>query len=244
MIWRTTRQIPALAADEVQVWRFSLQRTPGEVAALSEHLIDTERARAERFRLPADRARFIVGRGLLRTLLAGHLHQHPGQLDISYASAGKPMLADDTLRFNLTHSGDLALLAITRQRDVGIDLELMRDNLDLFTIADRFFAPKENAHLRAQQADRQRETFYRTWTRKEAYMKATGLGLSMALDQFAVLPRPGSDWLRLELQQDHHQAASWALRDLDPGPGFVGAIAVAGHNWHLTAQEIPGEPGQ
>jgi 4'-phosphopantetheinyl transferase len=237
--WQKPADFPAMAADEVHVWRLFLDRSPTEVAWLLTLLDQTEQERAQRFRFPADRNRFVVSRALLRTLLGRYVGQAPTQLQFSYASAGKPFLRDHGLQFNLAHSGNMALLAVAGRRTVGVDVEQVRSAIETTTIAERYFATDERALLRAEPADRQRTLFFKVWTRKEAYMKATGLGLYMPLEEFAVLPAPCTRALRLQLQKDPCEAAGWALRDLEPGVGYTGAIAVAGHGWSLRCLDEP-----
>jgi len=241
--WRTPATVPALAADEVQVWRLPLDRTDEEVGRLRQLLDQGERERADRFRFPRDRSRFITGRGLMRLLLAPHVGQAPEQLQFRYAAAGKPFLREHGLQFNLAHSDNLALLAVAGRRAVGVDLERIRESLEILTIADRYFAPDERTALGAESVERKRQAFFQCWTRKEAYMKATGLGLQMPLDEFAVLQTPGSTALRLQRMGQPDEAARWSLRDLQPGPGYTGTVAIAGHGWRLTCWDEPRRSG-
>jgi len=237
--WQKPAEFPAMAVEEVHVWRLFLERSPGEVARLLTLLDSTEQERAQRFRFPADRNRFVVSRALLRTLLGHYVGQAPAQLQFSYASAGKPFLRDHGLQFNLAHSGGMALLAVAGRRPVGVDVEQVRSSIETTSIADRYFATEEQALLRAEPADRQRTLFFKVWTRKEAYMKATGLGLYMPLEEFGVLPAANTRALRLQLQKDPSEAARWALRDLEPAIGYTGAVAVAGHGWSLRCLDEP-----
>lgn len=240
--WQKPGRVGELANDEVHVWRIALDRSEEEIARLGQLLGPAEQERAGRFRFLADRNRFIVGRGVLRTLLGRYVGQAPAQIQFRYAGAGKPFLREHTLQFNLAHSGKLALLAVAGQRTVGVDVEQMRQSLEVMTICDRYFEPEEQALLRAETGERQRTLFFMAWTRKEAYMKATGLGLYMPLDEFGVLPAPGTGALRLQLQKNPAESAGWSVRDLEPGPGYAGAVAVAGHDWKLCCLEEPG-PG-
>ncbi len=156
------------------------------------------------------------------------------------------MLLDHRLEFNLAHSGGLALLAVTGRYPVGVDVEHLRP-IEMDSIAGRYFAPDEQALLHPLSGESRRTGFFQVWTRKEAYMKATGVGLYMPLETFAVLPclagnasRGGrSPALRLRLSKDQAESARWGLLDLEPGVGFVGALAVGGHGWRLTCRETP-----
>ncbi len=237
--WRKSSAPPRLAEGEVQVWRFALERSAEETAWLEALLDPAERDRARRFRFPADQDRYIVGRGMLRLLLAQQVGQAPDQLRIGYEAAGKPKLIDHPLQFNLAHSGGLGLLAVTRKETVGVDVEWMRPSIEIESIAGRYFAPDEQTLLGSLPGPERVTGFFRVWTRKEAYMKATGMGLYMPLEKFAVLPAPAGRALRLRLNETPAEAARWGLRDLELPPGYVGALAVAGHGWRLTCWEAP-----
>lgn len=237
--WARTVELPALAADELQVFRIVLERSPEEVVQLATLLDAAERERAGRFRFPKDRDQFIVARAMLRRLLAGATGQAPERIQFAYASAGKPFLRDQWLQFNLAHSGKMALVALGGRRAVGVDVEHLRRTVEIASIVDRYFNPQEQAVLKTEPDDRRFRAFFRAWTRKEAYMKATGQGLYMPLESFAVLPAPGTACLRLQTVSPPEEAARWALRDLEVGPEYVGAAAVAGHGWRLTCWDEP-----
>jgi len=244
--WQPAAQMPRLAADEVHVWRIALDCDDAILSRLRESLADDEQQRAARFHFEKDRRHFIAGRGALRSLLAGYLEQRPEQVRFTYTTYGKPLLADDAgasaLRFNLTHSHGLALLAVTRGREVGIDVERIRDNLEGEKLAERFFSPREVAALRSLPLELRREAFFHCWTRKEAYIKAVGKGLSLALDQFDVTLHPGEPAALVATHHDPHDVGRWLMRSLAPAEGYVGALLVEGHSWrlwcgHWTADE-------
>ncbi len=146
--WETPNGVLELAAGEVHVWRLALDRPEAEAERLKSLLDGAELERAGRFRFPRDRERFVVGRGLLRSLLGRYVGQAPAQLQFAYANAGKPLLRDHALQFNLAHSGGLALLAVAGRRTVGVNVEQVRPSLDIMTIAERYFAAGERAFLR------------------------------------------------------------------------------------------------
>lgn len=237
--WRKPTTPPLLTEGEVQVWSFELERSAEETTRLEAVLDASERERARRFRFPADQARFIVGRGMLRLLLARQVGQPADQLRIGYENAGKPILLDHSLPFNLAHSGGLGLLALSGRHPVGVDIERIRPSIETENIAARYFAPDEQALLGSLPAEERPTAFFHVWTRKEAYMKATGMGLYMPLETFAVLPAPAGRALRLQLGDIPSEAARWALRDLELPAGYVGALAVAGHGWRLTCWQAP-----
>jgi len=233
----------ALSSDEIHVWRASLDLSASCVQNLQQTLAADELSKAEQFYLQKDREHFIVARGLLRAILSRYLDMEPGQLRFCYSDHGKPSLAptpgQETFSFNVSHSHGLALYAMTRSREIGIDLERIRGDLDCEQIAARFFSPSENAVLRALPAKLKPQAFFNCWTRKEAYIKARGGGLSLPLDQFDVSLTPGEPSTLLNTTGDPQEATRWSLRALTPSPGYVAALAVEGHGWRLTCWQWP-----
>jgi 4'-phosphopantetheinyl transferase len=232
-----------LSRDDVHVWRASLNLPASRVQSLQHTLAADELSRVERFHFQIDRQHFIVARGLLRAILSRYLDMEPGQLRFRYSPYGKPALAttlgQDTLSFNVSHSHGLALYAVTRGREIGVDLEGIRTGLDCEQIAARFFSPRENAVLRALPAELKPEAFFKCWTRKEAYIKARGGGLTLPLDQFDVSLAPGEPAMLLNTRGDLQEAARWSLRTLTPGPGYVAALAMEGHGWRFKCWQWP-----
>jgi 4'-phosphopantetheinyl transferase len=221
---------------DVQVWRASLDAGRAARARLRALLTDDERSRADRFVLERDRDRFTVARGFLRAVLARHLGIPAGCVRLGYQREGKPVLEGSRLRFNLSHSGDRALLAVTLDREIGVDLEVLRPLRDACLLAERYFAPAEVATLRALPAAARDAAFLRCWTLKEAYVKGVGVGLSMPLDRFEVAgyaPVGAETAVRV---LDPPGDTSWTLRTLDPGRGYVGAVAVRGSGYRLTSR--------
>jgi 4'-phosphopantetheinyl transferase len=183
-----------------------------EVCSLRAWLSDAERRRAERFRFERDRRRFIVGRARLRELLAARLGVPPEAVELVYGDNGKPALAqryaDSGWRFNIAHCDDVAVYAFSRDSDIGIDIEAIREIPEADAIAARFFSRREYAAYAAL-APRERPVgFLECWTRKEAVVKALGDGLSMPVDELDVSRAPG-----------------WSLHSFSPLPGFIGALA-------------------
>jgi 4'-phosphopantetheinyl transferase len=217
---------------DVHVWRVVLDQPAIRLQSLWEQLAPEERDRAARFHFPKDRDRFVAARGLLRVILGAYLGVDPAGLRFTKNAYGKPALAEqrgpDDLRFNLSHSHELVLYAITRGREVGIDVEWMRPDLADEEIAARFFSPREVAALRALPEPQRLEAFFNCWTRKEAFIKARGEGLSLPLDEFDVSLAPGEPAALLGTCWDPHEAGRWSLRALSPGPGYAAALAVEG----------------
>jgi 4'-phosphopantetheinyl transferase len=167
----------------------------------------------------------------------------PAQLRFSYNAWGKPALTNDSgadaLRFNLSHSHQLMICAVTCGRDIGIDLEHLRSDLAQLQIAEQFFSSQEVAVLSALPVEQQTKAFFNCWTRKEAYIKARGEGLSFALDQFDVQFAPGESAALLRNRGDAREVSRWSLQELTPAPGYVGALAVEGHAWRLECWQWP-----
>jgi 4'-phosphopantetheinyl transferase len=232
-----------LHSDEVHVWRAALDVPESQVWSLWDMLTTDECQRAERYVFQKDRTHFVVARGLLRVLLGRYLRQGPQYLRFIYGPHGKPALATDTggvaLHFNVSHSHGLALYAITRGREVGVDIERIRSEVVQEQVAEHFFSPREVTVLRALPSPLQATAFFACWTRKEAYIKAIGDGLALPLDQFDVSLAPGEPAALLHTTWDPQEAARWALQDLAPAPGYRAAVAVAGHDWHLTCWDGP-----
>jgi 4'-phosphopantetheinyl transferase len=242
-VWHPPPPGLALGDSEVHVWRASLERGAAALARLAGTLNPDERARADRFHFEQDRKHFLAGRGLLRTILAGYLGREPASLGFRYGPHGKPALAGpELLCFNLTHSRGLALLAVTWGRQVGVDVERVDRTVRHEEIAERFFSAREREALRSLPAELRAEAFFAGWTRKEAYLKAHGGGLSVPLDSFDVSLGPGEPALLLAIRDAPGEAGRWSLAALDPEPGYAAAVAVESHTWRLWCGRWPDEP--
>jgi 4'-phosphopantetheinyl transferase len=213
------------------------------IQALRHILAADELSKARRFFFPKDRQHFILARGLLRTILGRYLDMEPSQLRFCYDDYGKPSLVpssdQEALNFSLSHSDGLALYAITRDREIGIDVERVCPIPEAAQIAERFFSAHENAVFRTLDARLKQEAFFTCWTRKEAYVKARGKGLSLPLDQLDVSLIPGEPAMLLNIRGAPREAARWSLCELTPGPGYVAALAVEGHDWRLACWQFP-----
>jgi 4'-phosphopantetheinyl transferase len=234
--WPLVDRAPPLAADVVHVWQAALDVDEQVEARFASLLAPDEQQRAERFHFPRDRRRYTVARACLRVLLADYLSTSPSAVSLATTPLGKPHLSESGssgLHFNLAHSDELALFAFSHQREVGVDLERERDDVDMHELAGRFFAPPEIAALREVAPTELRSAFFRTWTQKEAYVKALGLGMQVPLDGFAVAVT-GTPKL-VHTLHDPAQRDRWTLADLSPAPGYAAAIAVEGHGWRLLS---------
>ena len=232
-MWRTAPANLTLKKNEVHLWRAELDR---DVQPFASILSADETLRAERFYFEQHRQRFIVGRGILRNILSRYLAIEPAQLQFEYGSRGKPELSQvfsgAKLQFNLSHSQGLALYGFTCDRRIGVDLEYLRPVPDAQKIAQRFFSDSESASISALPPSEQQKAFYRGWTGKEAYLKATGEGLA-GLEQVEVSPFP--DELRLiRIGEDVQAASRWTLLSLSPACGYLATVAVEGHDWQMS----------
>lgn len=214
------------AIEVVVTW---LDPRPEAVRALPAWLCDAERQRAGRFHFDRDRRRFIVARARLRQLLAARLGVRPESVELVYGKNGKPALArrftDTHWRFNVSHCGDVAVYAFSPGCEVGIDIEAIRAVREADDIAARFFSRRENeAYLALAPRDKPLG-FFNCWTRKEAFVKALGEGLSMRLDQFDVSLAPGEPARVLRVEGAPGDASGWHLESFSPLPGFIAALA-------------------
>jgi 4'-phosphopantetheinyl transferase len=241
--WRPAPDRPVLAAGEVHLWRATLDQPADRRAALARALTPDEVARADRFVQARDRARFVVARGVLRAILGRYLGMAPAALRFHYPCAcgrpdcdpvhRKPALVAASggrhpLRFNLSHAQGLALYAVALEREVGVDLEAVSDEAATLAVAATIFGPAELAAWRALPPARQPAAFYAGWTRKEAYLKARGLGLALAPDQVEVSLAPDEPAALRRVAGDPAAAGRWSLVSLDAGPAYAAALAVEG----------------
>ncbi len=223
--------VRASGRDEVFAWRAPLDRSAPELAAWSALLSAAERERAERFHFERDRRHFIAARAMLRTLLGAYTGVAAENLAFLYGPQGKPSLAsaagvDPRLRFNVSHSNGVALFAFASGASVGVDIEFMRSGVDCTGIAINYFSPRERAVLERLPAPVQIDAFFACWTRKEAYIKALGGGLSVPLDRFDVSLSPEEPARLLEDRGDPSATQRWAMYDLDAGKEFRAALVV------------------
>ena len=219
----------SFADDGVKLALLQLDLSVHELARRQALMSADEVDRACRFRFERDRRRFVAARGALRELLAAALKVAPRNVHFDYGPEGKPSLAADLarsgLRFNLSHSGDLALCALTHEREIGVDLEQVRRLPDLDALAERFFAAGERATLRSLPDDQRPDAFFRCWTRKEAYLKGRGEGLSLPLDSFEVSLAPGDPRL-LRVDDRPADVDDWLLQDVSVPAGYAATLAL------------------
>lgn len=206
----------SLPTGETHVWRTALEQPAERVEEFLRTLDDEERARASRFHFDKHRRHFVVARGVLRLLLGRYLEARPEDVSFNYGSHGKPSLAGEhrasSLRFNASHSGELAVYAFVPEFEVGIDVEYIKSDFATEEIAERFFSTSEIGMLMALPKAERPAAFFRLWTRKEAYIKAIGTGLSHPLNEFDVTA----------------PIENWSITDLEVGSGYAAALAING----------------
>ena len=233
-----------LSADDVHVWLAKLDDYP--VDSLKCLLAEEELTRADRFHFERDRNHFVVARGWLRKLLAAYLGVSPRELGFSYAEKGKPALEESqrsSLSFNLAHSGGMAIYAFSHHREIGVDLEFIREDLADEKIAERFFSEREIADLKNLPAELRKRAFFDCWTRKEAYIKARGDGLSMPLDEFDVSFVPGSGAALLRNHKEPEEVNRWMMQAVEVPEGYVAALVASGQDWQLKSFTVDQFPG-
>jgi 4'-phosphopantetheinyl transferase len=243
-IWQPPNADQSLPHDEVHVWRASLDQPPW-LSDFFATLAADERERAARFHFQKDRDHYITARGLLRTLLSHYLKLRPHDLSFGYSAHGKPFLVSppaSDLRFNVSHSHGLGLFAFTRRRDLGIDIEQIRPDFAGEQIAERFFSAGEVTTLRRLPASQQAAAFFNCWTRKEAYIKARGEGLSLPLHMFDVSLAPGEPAALLATRVAPGETSRWSMIKLAPGAGYKAALVVEGQAWRLRCWQWSGAP--
>jgi 4'-phosphopantetheinyl transferase len=217
-----------LQVSEVHIWHVSLDRPPATLSPLLPLLSPDEQQKADRFRFDKDRTRYILARGLLRTVLSRYLAVMdsaiaPHQIEFTYTAKGKPGLANSPIAFNVSHSHQLALFAIAARPRIGVDLEYVRP-IEAASLAQRFFSAQEAAMITALSGAEQQRVFFRGWTQKEAYLKATGDGL-VGLESVEVALEPPMRILKIN--GDPQAAAHWLMTEIIV-PDYVAAIATEG----------------
>ena len=238
----STSDFLALSNDEVHVWCASLDRSPESIENLALLLSVEERTRAARFYFERDRKHFIMGRGLLRMILSSYLGMKPAQVRFHYGPNGKPALKagahGKTVQFNLSHSQDVALYAICCNRQVGVDVEYIQTVPEADRIAEDFFSPHESAMIHACSEEHKMDLFFHMWTYKEAYLKASGEGLTRPLTEIKTLPVYGEPAHLFSTVGDRREAFQWRMQSFRPQPGYLAAVVAEGNDWHAKFGEL------
>jgi 4'-phosphopantetheinyl transferase len=241
--WLRPHALPALTETSVHIWRASLEIDSETEKRLAVTLSEDERARADRFILKRDRDSFIASHGILRNLLARYSGCTPNAIEYVLGPHAKPSVASPgnshPVCFNLSHSHGIAVVAIARDRDLGVDVEKIRPQFAGMQIAERYFSPEEVVELRNLPGYQQAEGFFLCWTRKEAYIKALGEGLRVPLDGFSVSLTPNKP---VQLHAD--DAHRWRIQSFEPsrfpGSRHVAAVVCEGTDWTAEYLEWTG----
>jgi 4'-phosphopantetheinyl transferase len=228
-VWQIPPDTLVLTEYETHIWRAKLDLSKDEINQLIKILAEDERVKAYRFRFPEHQQRYIAARGILRRLLGFYFKIKADNIEFEYNSRGKPQIANFlnaiNLQFNVSHSQDLALYGITCDRRIGIDLEYRRNIDDADKIARRFFSPAESALISSLKGEEQKQVFFQLWTAKEAYLKATGLGLAGGLDKVEIALKPQAIAL-LSVGETSENAANWSLDSFIPQPNYIATVAT------------------
>jgi 4'-phosphopantetheinyl transferase len=228
-IWSPAPGSLSLQAAEIHVWRVDLDQPDDVVQQFRSTLEDDELVRADRFHFEKDRRAFAVSHGFLRYVLGRYLATKPEALRFSYGPYGKPALS--SLKFNMSHSRGVGLVAVSETKELGVDVEYIRAGFASEGIARRFFSPREVAGFNALPSELRVAAFYRCWTRKEAYIKAIGRGFSQPLDGFDVTLAPEAPPALLRAGED--DASRWSLSDIDVGSDYAAALVVEGQTSNI-----------
>lgn len=218
---------------DIRVWWVPLDPDADRLGALRGFLDSVERARVARFRYDRDRRAFVAARGGLREILGARLGVRPEAVRFRYGARGKPEVEGGGVRFNLSHAGRWAVVAVAHSRRVGVDVEPVRVLPDADAIAERFFSDREVAAYRALPAAARPEAFFACWTRKEAFIKALGDGLRYPLDAFDVPVDPAAPGALLDIRDPAFRTDDWELRDVPAPLGYRAALVAEGSGWHL-----------
>lgn len=220
------------ASNQIHFWQHRLEADARAVQESYRVLSNDEQARADLISRLEVRDRFVLARGGLRHILARYLNADSRDLVFAYAERGKPYLEGSDLSFNLSHSGDMAVYAVTRSRTVGVDVEFLGRRVSRDAVAQRFFAPEETEVIDSAPDGEKERTFFTIWTLKEAYLKACGGGISIPLDSFAVTPgEPIASLLRED--GDPEAGRKWKLISVDVENDYVAALCAEGQGWKL-----------
>jgi len=229
-----------LRPDEVHVWCIALDVPPETLARAFESLDSDERARSARFRFEHDRERFVVAHGALRILISRYLETRPERIAYAYNAFGKPELnreLGETLKFNLSRSGGLAVVAVTADVEIGVDVERIERQSDFIDTARFFFSAAEFDHLMARPSHLRPESFFSCWTKKEACLKASGEGLATSPDRITVpfgIDPPRRPTAVSPASSNDGSRRFCSMYTLAPAPGYIGALAIEGTHRRLS----------
>lgn len=230
-----------ISSEEIHVWYVSLHEAEERVDDLARLLSQAERERADRFRSLADRRRFIISRGLLRSLLAEYVGERAQNLLFRYGTYGKPFLPNNinnrNIHFNVSHSKKYILYAITRSREVGVDLEYVNPAFDFVSVVERYYSAAERLAFFALPEEKRTRAFFKSWTCKEAFIKAMGEGLLRTLPTFEVTLDPDQPSRLMRISGIPHEGC-WTLRDLHPPRNYFATLCARGEDFRVIEREL------
>lgn len=231
-----------LSDSDIHVWCASLSVSPQELSHYRSLLSQNEVDRAGRFVFEKDRNHYIAGRGLLRVMLGRYLNLEPARLEFVYGLHGKPAIkpghTDMALEFNLSHSKDLVLYAFNWNRRVGVDVEYRIPMADMDNFAEQYFTPRESAWINALTGQQKENAFFKTWTCKEAFLKANGSGLTVPINQVEISFETQETVKLISIGSDKEQTANWRIEMFNPFPGYQAALAVEGHGGEIILHQL------
>src|SRR5215472_3418387 len=235
-------KIRRLVRGAVHIWQIDLLSAWERIQDCHQFLADDEVQRAERFHFERDRRRFVAAHAAMRNILARYLGVPARELLFHVAEKGKPQLGSrlsrSGLRFNLSHSRDRALLAVTLDSEIGVDIEFINPEAAGEEIANRFFSSREAGVLRSLRPEDRVHAFFDCWTRKEAYIKAIGKGLSVQLDSFDVAFGPGESARLLRVEGAPEELSRWSMYAVAVPQGYAAAVVVGGKQHRLEQHEL------
>jgi 4'-phosphopantetheinyl transferase len=229
MMWLNSPDNLILSEDEAHVWRADLALNECFQNSFLKLLSPDEKNRAKKFRFAKDSQNFIVARGILRSLISKYLEINPAEVSFRYSDFGKPSIANNhSLQFNISHSQNIALFAFTKKFNIGVDVEFVNPDVEVKEIAASFFSKNEIKNLLALPEQQQTLGFFYCWTRKEAFIKAVGEGLSFPLDKFEVSVEPNKPVKLLATYRQPKDVSKWSIYSLSPEANFVGGLVIEG----------------
>lgn len=242
--WQILRTQPQLQAGEIHIWKIELDCADCQWQPLMALLSIDEQIKADRYRFEQHRRRYIMGRTTLRKLLGAYLNRAPEMLNFAYNDHGKPSLAHDDsgLHFNVSHSGEIMLAAFVLNSGIGIDVETIQQDTDYLAIGQRWFSKQESNTLRDLAEEKRIGAFFRAWTRKEAYIKARGIGLSYSLNRFSVSMDETSPSL-LEHEDCSQEIKSWQIYNIEVSSDYSAAVAIEAARWDIRHYDFDSSLG-
>jgi 4'-phosphopantetheinyl transferase len=219
----------SLPTNQTHIWFINFDITEEKFNSLNSFLSKDEIIKASKFRFKKDKNCSIISRGALRLLSSKYLNIKPEDIIFKYGKYGKPEYNIDTeLKFNVSHSGNMAILSFVKDFDIGVDIEKIKDDFDVLDIATNYFSELEIEALKKVSKEKQAEHFYRCWTRKESFIKAKSQGLSFPLDSFSVCINSDKETELLETKWDKEEKDTWELFTFSPHQNYIGAVSIQG----------------